>query len=353
MRLPVLLAVLLAAHAAAAQSPPRLAESEDLVVAVSEAAPLSSQSADGTWDGLGVAFAQQVGQGLGRGVRFLSVAPDSALAAVADGRADVAVVSTSVEGEAVVDYTVPFLGARLAVAQKSESGPLAVAGRFFSPTFFKIAAGLALLLLLIGVAMWAAERKAEGDDFREDRAGIWDGFWWAGVTMTTIGYGDTVPETVPGRSMALLWMLVSMALTAALTTALVSALGVGSGSGSGSGSLQLPDDLQDRRIGVVDGSAAAGVLRDLAVQAQPYPTVAAGLAAVEADSLDAFADALPRLRTTRSSDSDLEIVSSEVTFDRWALAVAEGSDLREPLGRAVLDRLHSADWPETVRRYTE
>ncbi len=345
-----LLVLVLSVAASAGAQPARPADAPDLVVAVYDAPPFVAEEADGTWSGLGVAFVQQVGQQLNRGVRFVGVEADSLGAALAQGQADLAIASTTADGEDAFDYSAPFVSARLGVARPAADRLGDIAGRFFSPTFFKIAAGISALLLLVGVAVWAFERHEEGDDFREGTAGIWDGFWWSGVTMTTIGYGDTVPASVGGRTLALTWMLVSMALTAALTTALVAALGLGEGAASG---VRLPDDLEGERVGVVEGSAAAALLREAGLAPRPFPTAAAGLAAIEADSLDAFAGAVPRLQAAQSSGSTLRIASTGVEFERWALAVGEGSALREPVARAALDRLHSADWPETVRRHTE
>ena len=342
-----LLLLLVVSSVAAAQ--PRSGDAGDLVVAVSPSPPFVTQSADGTWGGLGAAFAGEVGQVLGRPVRFVAVPPDRAAAALASGAADVAVVPAREGAEAGLDLTTPFVTARLGAARTPDVGIVAVAGRFLSPTFFWVAGGLAVLLLVVGVAIWLFERHQEEDDFREDRAGIWDGFWWAGVTMTTIGYGDTVPTSVGGRTLALSWMLVSMVLTAALTTALVSALGLGEGSRG----LTLPGDLDGERVGVAEGSAAAGALAELGVRFHAFPSVANGLAAVESDSIDVFVGSVPRLRAALPSGSSLRIEASERDLERWTLAVADGSPLREPLARAVLTRLHSADWPETVRRYTE
>ena len=355
-RLLLLLAV--AAGAASAQAPaPDAAPASGagaLTVAVYDAPPFAERGPDGTWSGLGVELAGEAGQILGRPVQFVGAADArAAVAAAASGRADAALAPVTVEGEAEADFTASFYADRIGLAEPRTGRLAEIAGNFFSPLFFKIAAGLAVVLLLVGAAVWAIEKGENSDDFDEDaRSGIWDGFWWAGVTMTTIGYGDKSPKTVPGQVLALLWMLVSMAVTAALTAALVSALGLGSGSGSGGGA-QIPGDLRGQRVGVEAGATAATVLREANVDARPFPTALDGLRAVGADSLDAFVGSAAHLRAVLDGapDLSLSVRTTGAEVERWAFAVAPESPLREALGRAVLDRVHSPDWPSTVSRH--
>jgi len=51
---------------------------------------------------------------------------------------------------------------------------------------------------------------------------VWDGIWWAWVTVTTVGYGDVVPVSTEGRVFASILMLVGITMMS-LFTANVSA----------------------------------------------------------------------------------------------------------------------------------
>lgn len=49
--------------------------------------------------------------------------------------------------------------------------------------------------------------------FDEGIGSIFIGIWWAFTTMTTVGYGDIAPETVPGRFIAVICMIIGILLT--------------------------------------------------------------------------------------------------------------------------------------------
>jgi len=55
---------------------------------------------------------------------------------------------------------------------------------------------------------------------------IGSGLWWAVQTVTTVGYGDRVPETTPGQLLAAVVMLLGIGfvtvITASITGAFVS-----------------------------------------------------------------------------------------------------------------------------------
>jgi voltage-gated potassium channel len=51
---------------------------------------------------------------------------------------------------------------------------------------------------------------------------MWDGVWWAVVTVTTVGYGDLYPTDVEGRIIGIALMLLGIGFIAVLTGTIAS-----------------------------------------------------------------------------------------------------------------------------------
>lgn len=49
-----------------------------------------------------------------------------------------------------------------------------------------------------------------------DMGGPWEGIWWAFQTITTVGYGDVVPDNFLGKILAIIFMLLGVGLLAML-----------------------------------------------------------------------------------------------------------------------------------------
>lgn len=77
--------------------------------------------------------------------------------------------------------------------------------------------GIAIALVLIAGLL---ARLVEPKTF--DSIGL--AYWWAVVTVTTVGYGDVVPETPQGRVLGAMLMLTGLSLIPTLTSVIVSTL---------------------------------------------------------------------------------------------------------------------------------
>jgi hypothetical protein len=66
--------------------------------------------------------------------------------------------------------------------------------------------------------VWICERHINNDEFpRAYFDGIDDGFWWAAVTFSTVGYGDKTPVTPAGRLFGVVWMIIGVTLSSILS----------------------------------------------------------------------------------------------------------------------------------------
>ena len=72
-----------------------------------------------------------------------------------------------------------------------------------------------LAIIVFGVV----ERLIDPDTF----SSIWLGIWWATQTVTTVGYGDVVPQQTAGKVIAVFLMLGGLSFLAVLTGAITSA----------------------------------------------------------------------------------------------------------------------------------
>ncbi|MDY7001787.1 MAG: potassium channel family protein, partial [Thermodesulfobacteriota bacterium] len=88
----------------------------------------------------------------------------------------------------------------------------------FRGTFSKLILFIALLLFAGSVGFYFLELKPQG------QTNFLSAFWWAVVTLTTVGYGDIVPATTLGRVLGLMVMISGIGLVSTLTGNLASML---------------------------------------------------------------------------------------------------------------------------------
>ena len=81
---------------------------------------------------------------------------------------------------------------------------------------------VAAIMLMTATSLFVLrfERGAPGAQIKTGS----DAFWWAVVTMTTVGYGDYVPVTFAGRITAMVLMTFGIGIVAVLTSVMASRL---------------------------------------------------------------------------------------------------------------------------------
>lgn len=78
-----------------------------------------------------------------------------------------------------------------------------------------VSAATVLATVVSGVVLWLVDRS--------EFPNIGLGLWWAVQTVTTVGYGDAVPTTVPGRVIAAVVMVLGIGFLSVFTAAITAA----------------------------------------------------------------------------------------------------------------------------------
>ncbi|XP_065672675.1 uncharacterized protein LOC101238360 [Hydra vulgaris] len=82
-----------------------------------------------------------------------------------------------------------------------------------------------MLAFTSGVVMWYLDTWYNKEQLpRRFIPGSFEGFWWAFVSMTTVGYGDISPKGHIAKIYAMFWILCGITITALMTAALTTAI---------------------------------------------------------------------------------------------------------------------------------
>lgn len=351
----ILFAFLFGLHGAptrAQENPPTGASTENdpLLVGVHHTPPFLIKQED-AWDGIALQLWRQIAEEMEIEYELREVPAEEELTALQDGTVDILIAAVaSQDGEAAVDFTQSYFTTDLGLARQQGASVLETVRVIFSGYFLRTTAWIGLFLVLVALLVWLFERRENPEMFGDAiHSGVWSGFWWAAVTLTTIGYGDKVPKTVGGRIVALLWMMTAIGITATLTAVITSALAFNITREP----LDFPGDLRRLQVGAVEGTAPAMLLEEERVGYQSFLTPEEGMQALADDELDVFVHDTATLRYINNEflTAFLEVRSLGALPQYYAFALPEQNDLLEEIDGRILGIITQSAWQDTLRRY--
>lgn len=323
-----------------------------LKIGITPVAPFILNHGEGQWSGIGVDLLNHVANALNVEYDFVETAPENMVDAVAQGRLDAAVgpVPINARDEQRIDFSQPYYsgGAGVAVRLADHLGPTFIFGLLTSPAFLSMLGLLTGPLFFVGAFIWLLERRANPEQFEpRPGRGIFSGFWWATVTMTTVGYGDKAPVTFLGRLLAMFWMFAALIL-AAITTAQLAA---GFSASINTGIMNNISDLSSARVGTISNSASDKYLSAMSIHASDYETVSGGLEALEKGDIDAFVYDRAVLQWMISGNSDIYLTPLQFGQENYGLMLPKNSPDRKNVDIAILNTLETQQWAITLERY--
>lgn len=346
----------LGALSAPAQAQDVSAQASKLVIGTMRVPPFVLRGDDGKWSGLSIELWNAIAAEMKTEFEFREFDYDAAglLAAAERGDIDAAVaaIPMSDEEEGRLDFSHPYFSAGLGIIVRLEQQSVfgAILANIFTVQFLGIIGILVAVLVGIGSLIWLAERRANTQQFNERPVrGIGDGFWWAIVTLTTTGYGDKVPRTWIGRSVAIVWMFASI-MFVTLFSGAVASIFVVNQLRTG---VQGPADLPKVRIAAVPGTAGEHWINTNGLAARSFPFVIQASKALQRGDVEAliYERSIVGHMIRQYGWQELQVLPHTLAVRDYAIALPTDSRHKEKINRALLRVTQRAEWKEIVQRY--
>jgi len=272
--------------------------------------------------------------------------------AVSDGEAAIGVSSITITSERCekVGFSQPYFTSSISLAyNKDQESSWTFIKSFFSFKTFTYLIYLFIFFFIIGTVFWYIERKHNPEFFREDWMGVWDGFYYAVIVFTTIGFGDKYPKTRIGKAATVVYGLICMG-TAALFI------------GNISSSITLDklesevniENLNKKKVGTVKGTFVTNFLDKKEVRYINYNDVEEGLRAIKSGELEVFVYDTPTLQYLIDKENLSSIISlSNETYEPqyYGFIHDKKSDIDETLNPTIIDYISGDKWNHILYQY--
>lgn len=255
----------------------------------------------------------------------------------------------------LIDFSVPFYLAHSGLVTREDSNwekLIRFAESFFSLNFFRALGSLTLILLIFGFLTWRFERNENTEEFGNGIKGLWSGFWWAAVTMTTVGYGDKSPRTTGGRLIALIWMFTAVIIISSLTASITSSLTVTELESSAN----EIDSFKKRKLATVESSSTHQWMKDnFFNHTILYEKKEDLLSSLANKDVDAVAYDLPLLKEMVKNDTVFEYKILSLTYNPQYYAIGMkpniNDELQSRINTTMLRHTESLEWKVVLAEY--
>jgi len=325
-----------------------------LIIGTKIAEPFAMKDKDGHWYGISIDLWEKIAKELNLRYEWQELGLKPLLDGVTNASIDAAIAAITItsERESKFDFSHSYYSTGLSIVtpKNLNDGWRSVLRGIFSSQMLFILLTLVISLFIIGTLTWLVERKRNPENFNPNPLkGIPAGMWWAAVTMTTVGYGDMTPQTISGRVIALFWMFASLLMVSAVIAGFASTLTLAKSKPLITG----PEDLSKARLASIKNSSSDLYLEQHQLERDYYPSVLESLRAIEQGKVDAMVYDAPLLKylTENQFKSKLIVINNLFEHQQYGIAFPEGSPLREPINRVMLDIISRDEWQRILHKY--
>lgn len=329
--------------------------SEPMEVGIHQKPPYAIKEADGGWSGLAVVLWERIAARTGIEFHYVEKPFEEIEPMVANGSLDAAVGEFEVnpDSERVLDFTQPYLIASLAIAkprQRIFDQWMHGLGLIADPAFLQLLVAILIVMLVLSVLIWLAERRRSDGPFPMGIRGVGSALWFTIVTASTVGYGDKTPSSLVGRILASIWMVIGVAVVSSFTAIIVSGM---SSARQDSNALRLAD-LAQLDCGVLEGSMAERILKEAGIRVESFEDLQTAVTEMEDGNLHVLAGDrfsltwLQRQQERGNARMRLEIPHIDIRDAFIAIPIRSSHPEYNTINQALLEVTSSSEWQGVI-----
>jgi polar amino acid transport system substrate-binding protein len=315
--------------------------SETVGVAVHELEPFVMRTSSGELAGFSVDLWNEVAKRLGWTTEYIEADDvQGQLAAVADGRADVAVgaISLTSQRERSFDFSQPTLDAGLQIIVPVHDTRPTVPGLggyldlLLSRTMLIWLSAAVVISVLPAHVFWLFERRSDNPVVsRSYFPGIFQAFGWGVGSL--VGRQSTSATKTITKALAILWGFAGIVFVSFYTASLSATLTVAKLDAKIDG----PADLYHKSVATVRGTTAADFLRSMGIDATETPTIEESYHLLREEGYEAVVFDAPVLRYYVAHRGEGVAVTAGPVFqeENQGFVLGIHSPLRKPINQTL------------------
>ncbi len=312
--------------------------------------PFVVKTKDGTLSGPSVWLWENIAKDNNLNFRYVEMSREELLQSLGNNKIDASLSPLTITSKRYqsFNFTSPYHIEHASLLVHKESS-LQKSWRFvksvFSINFLSALGALAFVIFIFGALIWLFERKKNKDEFHHGIKGIWEGFWWSAVTMTTVGYGDKSPKTVGGRIISLIWMFTAVIIISGFTAGIASSLTINNISSSNN----KIADFKNKNLGTIEGTATNEWLKkNFFTKKKTFVTMEEAIDALNKEEVDAIAYAHSSLQSIVKNDTLSQYQLIDIKYNPQFFAFGLNKKLSDSLVKSInysmLSNIERMDW---------
>ncbi len=322
-----------------------------LRVGILEDPPFATH-ADGKWKGLTVDIWDAIARRADIPVEWVPVTRRDVADHMAAGTVDVGPALTlTTDRVRAMSFTPPILSSGVAIATIENAGWdwRAMLENLRTSGVLRVFGAIVLTNVVIGLGLWLIERRRNPTNFGGSAGqGFASGVWCSISTMTTVGYGDKVPVTWPGRALCFVVMLTGVIVISLFTAAATSALTVAHLRPR----VRNAEDLRHAVSVAIDGSAGAEYLRRHSLPTMTVRDWSSAVDALEHGTASAFVhNRVELLAGLRHHPGHVVVLPLNLEEDFYAFPLSSDATVQRRVSIALQEFLDSTDWDRIEAAY--